>query len=202
MAPLTTVRLDIINDNDADRLRQFLTTHTTKYMVYIESGDVTGKRHLQGYAELNDYSIVKAEFVRAFGGTHTRFQRSFTIVRKVEAYMRYVAKDKELAYKAGYADDHQEKMERESYKKKPADNRSVIERCYDAIVDEYTRDPNPRDISWGRKIAAWLCEDAVARNKGINVYSMRATKNAVLYKLNAEDGRYRDDIITEIDSKF
>lgn len=116
----TTVRLDKVAEDDASRLHAFLDSLDTKIVVYEEVADITKKIHWQGYIECTQesYEVYKEAFLEIFRPTHSRYQRSFTVVRKVETYMIYVAKDKNLFYSKGVTEEELKEKEDASYKKK------------------------------------------------------------------------------------
>lgn len=118
---LTTIRLDILDEErDSRLLTEFLRAVGQPYVVYREIADVTGKAHYQGYIVRDEetYEEVKKTFTSTFTSTHSRYQRSFTPVRKVESYMKYVAKDKMLFASHGFDEEHIKTNEKSSYKKK------------------------------------------------------------------------------------
>ena len=146
----STVRLDIVHDDDSDRLSQFLSSlQDVKYVVYREIGDKTKKLHLQGYVQFDNmdaYDHTHDQFKEVFGKTHNRFQRSFTIVRKREKYMIYVSKDKNLEFQSGYTEEELKEKENLSYKKgsKPQTFQEKVESwweenksLYNDLIREY-----------------------------------------------------------------
>lgn len=139
----STVRLDVVHNDDSDRLSQFLSSlQDVKYVVYREIGDKTKKLHLQGYIQFNDmdsYDHAHDQFKEVFGKTHNRFQRSFTIVRKREKYMIYVSKDKNLEFQSGYTEEELKEKENLSYKKadKPQTFMEKVEVWWNTVKPSY-----------------------------------------------------------------
>lgn len=115
-----TIRLDETSDSDRIRLVELFKSLKVKVVIYEEIAIVTKKVHFQGYCECTreTYEIYKKAFLKEFTSTHTRFQRSFTVVRKVVEYMIYVAKDKNLLYQEGFTEEHIKENESKSYQKK------------------------------------------------------------------------------------
>lgn len=117
---IVAIRLDKLNDDDSDKLKNFLENYEDiKYVVYYEISDKVKKPHYQGYIECDSdkYSDIKEPFLELFRPTHTRYQRSFTPARKVEDYMIYVSKDKNLQFQKGYTEEYIKDQESKSYKK-------------------------------------------------------------------------------------
>lgn len=199
---LMTVRLDELSDQDLVHLEEVLAPYE-KYVVYREIADVTRKPHFQGYVACgtgDNAKEAKQRFVDMFRSTHKPSQRSFNQVRKIEKYMRYVAKDKDLVLRKGVTDEHIEQCERESFKKKDKlAEGNMVQRCYQTYVEEYRREPYPPGDNWRRRIARWIVADLAENNKPICVFQCRKWTNGVLAKL---DGEFRDELVDEILSRL
>lgn len=200
---LQTVRLDILTPSDGDRLKKFLDNYD-RYVVYQEIADVTGKAHYQGYVSVGSArKDVKEAFHELFRETHDKHQRSFNVVVKVEQYMRYVAKDKDLAFAKGYDEVHIARCEAESYKKKEkgAVGGSMIVRAVEHFRSQgFGPDntlggvaPDRRAVIW------WLVQAQVADGRGVGVFRIREWANSVMCQLSH---RFVNELVDEIDSRF
>lgn len=189
---LMSIRLDMVNEEiDAQKLLQLLRPFE-KFVVYREIADVTRKSHLQGYVvcgNLVSQEKAKKEFADAFRATHTRYQRSFAEVRKPLSYMRYVAKDKNLAFSQGVPSDEIIRLEQESYKKTGG---NITERCYNATRSSLNTNPE-------RAVSEWLIQDCIDRKARIDMKHLRCVKATVM---SMHDGSYRSRLIDELESNL
>lgn len=146
----TTIRLDKISEDDASRLHAFLDGIDTKIVVYEEVADITKKIHWQGYIECTQdtYEVYKEAFLEVFRPTHNRYQRSFTVVRKVETYMIYVAKDKKLFYSKKVTEEELKEKEDASYKKKKASFQDIVEDWWILNQSKYFMMYNVNSTIW------------------------------------------------------
>lgn len=182
---LTTIRLDILDDNvDAERLTTFLRAAGQPYVVYREIADVTGKAHFQGYMVRDEetYNQLKKDWVKEFSKTHTRYQRSFTPVRKVEEYMKYVAKDKELFLVHGFTEQHIKEKEDASYQKGTKGTKKSTrigeQICGDAR--EQWKERKPQNIE---EVARWVTEWFGGQEKCFDMPYVEKYTHLILYTI-------------------
>lgn len=192
---LTTVRLDILDPLDGERLHAFLRLHCVKFMVYLETSTVVGKEHFQGYVVcLDEYKSIKAEWVKEFGSSHTRYQRSWAPVRRCEEYMRYVAKDKALAFKQGYDDEHQVLCEKESFKKKTTNPiKDMVDRCvihFRSVIMKHHDVDEVRD-----DMIKWIVMECAARFHAVDA---RWVSNKVFLVMARIQGKPDEYLLSQI----
>lgn len=193
------VRLDHVHDHDDQRLRTWLqTNNVSEYVIYREHGDQTGKLHYQGYIKTVDdvtFQSLKSKF-KSWFSSHTRFQRSFTHPRKLEQYMIYVAKDKDLFCSSGVTDEVIAERESKSYKKdaiNPKDG--MIPRC----VAHFSQDVRRYHPRLREHVIEWIVHDLKERERMIQVHQVRGWANSVCAKLSDE---FETQLINEINSKM
>lgn len=190
---LSTIRLDILKDDDEDRLKQFLDKFEV-FVVYCEVSEVVQKVHLQGYVSLKGhvYKDVKEEFHKAFAFTHTKDQRSMAKVTKVENYMRYVAKDKNLWLSRGVSPEELKKREDESYKK--GEKKVSLYDQLAAEVADHREWLNERTPSQRREaVLRWVIRINHKHGK-LSRFQMKAYVDKVL----SADQDYEDQMVFEI----
>lgn len=194
---LSTVRLDILSEEDVPRLIQWLEDEVKMYVVYKEYGDETGKPHAQGYVSIGDvdYKTLKASFHELFATTHKPTQRSFKQVVKVERYMRYVAKDKCLIKAKGVTEEHIKKMEDESYKKEK--KKQTVTQVYVDMAYATIGPFESMDNVWEykRKVVKMIVADAKGK-KPISVYKIAEMAQSVMAHMSESYESYLVDQIT------
>lgn len=179
---LSTIRLDVLTDVDIPACLEWLAANCTTYVVYQEVAEVTGKVHLQGYVSLKDvkysYKELKAMFHAAFEGSHAPQQRSFNQVQKVERYMRYVAKDKNLLVAQGVTEEHIAICEAQAYKKnKLTEMQRFVEQAREVMKEG--------EDFWIQK--GKVCDiviDAWKGKKRFNPFSIADVANSIMCELS------------------
>lgn len=195
------VRLDVLHPHDGDRLKAWLQTELVDvYVFYHEHGDITEKPHYQGYIKTETaarFKKLKESFKNWFNA-HGRCQRAFAHPRKLESYMCYVAKDKDLYCVAGVSDEEIADRESRSFKKQKRSNGDPVDhitvRCMQAFSQHPKYDPKLRD-----KVATWMVADLADRLKPIETFRVRGWINTVCAKLC---GDYQKELVSEILSKY
>lgn len=112
-----TIRLDVIDDTDADQLRKYLDKYS-KYLVYEEVSDKTKKLHYQGIIIVEDdkeYNAAKVRFTSMFPN-HKGGKKSMAKVKK-DSYAVYITKDGNKFASRGYTDEDIQLLQSKSYKK-------------------------------------------------------------------------------------
>lgn len=193
---LAAVRVDELNDGgDGQKLKLFLDVYSV-YVVYEEKGEVTGKLHYQGYVACGDkdrYNEIKQVFKNTYVGRKPASQ-SFTQVKKVESYMRYVAKDKKIFCHKGVSEQDIAKREAESYKK-TKDGGSLVCRCLDAMRQYDLSYMKDNEEAVRRYVGGWLVDEYVKELKPINIFYLRTVINTVTVALI---GRDQSDIVEKL----
>lgn len=189
---LMTVRLDILDEvSDKAKLLEWLSKFQV-FVVYREISDKVKKPHYQGYVacgNLEASKIAKSEFHVMYKDTHKPGQRSFNQVKKVESYMRYVAKDKDLVASSGVTDAELKKLEAESFKTLQKSG-NLVERCH-----EWAKDNGADDHA----VARWLLNDCIDRRTRIDVRHLRCVKHTVMAMIS---GDYFDMLERELCANF
>lgn len=148
-----TIRLDVINDDDADVLKKYLDKYS-KYLVYEEIADITKKKHYQGIIRVNDekeFNACKVRFTTMFPN-HKASKKSMSKVRS-KNYEIYIAKDGKVFERKGYSDEEIQALQEKSYKK---GNEPVASSLAKAM--SYCKDRGITDSSNGWSICETLID--------------------------------------------
>lgn len=188
MDGLRALRIDVLDGHDA---AQLVRTHFAQWLgnfatsvLYREAGAQTGKVHLQGYVTCADGFKERKRELQAMLTSlgYAKHQWSFTAVKKVENYMRYVAKDKDCVHKHGISDEVLSECEKQSYRKKCE---SYVAHVYMHCLAHGLRDRC--------NIVQYIVEEHAQRDAPIRVFYVRAVANTVQWKLDVN----RDELIEE-----
>lgn len=178
------VRLDVVHSDDGSRLKTWLQSESViEYVFYEENGDQTGKLHYQGYIKSGDESSFKKlkDSFKKWFSAHSRFQRSFTHPRKVENYMIYVSKDKNMLCSLGVSEEVIAEREAKSYKKgADRDKRPVVVRG----VEKFASGNQRYSSSFNRIVATWVIDDCISRGVGFDEFTTSRWANAIVCALS------------------
>lgn len=139
-----TFRLDYDDNINIEKVKEFFTIYDadfTKYLVYEELADITGKLHAQGIIEFkgsdNKIRNKLVKFFKVSGGKY-----SMAKIKTLENYEVYITKQKKRICSKGYSEEQILQFENASYlpEKKSKDNiknknRKVTSELYIEYMD-------------------------------------------------------------------
>jgi len=200
-----TIRLDVLTEDDAERLRQYLVKYT-KYLVYEEIADKTEKLHYQGIIIFHDdkeFTNAKVRFSTYFPN-HSRGKKSMSKVKK-STYAVYITKDGKIFASSGYTDGEIESLRELSYQKT---KEKVIYNGF-ANALEYCKGHEVTASSDGWQIASVLidyyrektkCEpnDFQLRNMSKSIQTHLVYEHAIQHKTPSVYENYKNQRAKEI----
>ena len=109
--------------------------HEEKYekiILYLETGAVTGKAHLQGWIKFRDMEVMRTFVNNVVGYFRKKHElkpsdASCAVIKK-DTYFAYTAKDKNCVYSVGVSEDERVANEEASYQKQVGKKGDLVDK--------------------------------------------------------------------------
>lgn len=93
MSKIYTIRIDHVNEETPQKLRELLGRIHGSHVLVTENGSKTGKLHYQGWIETeSNISAIRKLRERRMPENNGRERHSITLVKDPESYKRYICK--------------------------------------------------------------------------------------------------------------
>lgn len=201
MAHEYAVRIHEFSDDVCSRLCDFVKSIPGSY-VFARETEAT-RAHFQGWIRSDiKQQAFRVRLKKAFPECVGNKQYSITMVKCHDSYARYILKGTrdhiaDIVCFSGIQITRQYlQAEHDAYwSSHPEKQKSILDE-----VEAWAMMQKWSDVYEKRRdLAKRVCDAASFRNKGMNVFFLRSLFNTLMYRL---DGRFADDIVSEIISKY